>query len=73
MYIDLIKRKTDQFTASHERVDAQKLSRVFAMCVCVMYMSCSAKTVSCFCNVYVEMSIKQAIVLILMIKDKEQT
>ena len=44
-------RKTDRFTASHERVDAQKLSRVFAVCVCVMYMSCSAcaKTLLSFC------------------------
>jgi len=51
MYIDLIKRKTDRFTASHECVDAQKLSRVFAMYVCVMYMSCSvcAKTLLSFC------------------------
>ncbi len=51
MYIDLLKRKTDRFTASHECVDAQKLSRVFAMYVCVMYMSCSvcAKTLLSFC------------------------
>ncbi len=44
-------RKTDQFTASHERVDAQKLSRAFTVYVCVMYMSCSAcaKTLLLFC------------------------
>jgi len=44
-------RKIDRFTASHERVDAQKLSRVFAMYVCVMYISCSvcAKTLLSFC------------------------
>jgi len=44
-------RKIDWFTASCERVDAQKLSRVFAMYVCVMYMSCSActKTLLSFC------------------------
>ena len=44
-------RKIDWFTASHERVDVQKLSRVFAVYVCVMYMSCSvcAKTLSSFC------------------------
>ncbi len=51
MYIDLIKRKIDRFTASHERVDAQKLSHNFAMYMCVMYMSCSicAKTLLSFC------------------------
>ncbi len=44
-------RKIDRFTASCERVDAQKLSRAFAMCVCVTYMSCSAcaKTLLSFC------------------------
>jgi len=44
-------RKTDRFTASHERVDAQKLNRAFAVCVCVTYMSCSAcaKTLLSFC------------------------
>ncbi len=44
-------RKSDRFTASHERVDAQKLSRAFAVCVCVTYMSCSvcAKTLLSFC------------------------
>jgi len=37
-------RKIDRFTASRERVDAQKLGRAFAVCVCVCvtYMSCSA-------------------------------
>ncbi len=44
-------RKIDRFTASHEHVDAQKLSSAFAMYVCVMYMSCSAcaKTLLSFC------------------------
>ncbi len=44
-------RKIDRFTASRERVDAQKLSRAFAMYVCVIYMSCSmcAKTLLSFC------------------------
>jgi len=44
-------RKTDRFTASRERVDAQKLGRAFAVCVCVTYMSCSAcaKTLLSFC------------------------
>ncbi len=51
MYIDLIKRKIDRFTASHKRVNAQKLSRVFTVYVCVMYMSCSAcaKMLLSFC------------------------
>ncbi len=51
MYIDLIKRKIDRFTASHECVDMQKLNRVFAVCMYVMYMSCSicAKTLLSFC------------------------
>ncbi len=51
MYIDLIKRKIDWFTASCKRVDAQKLNRVFAMYMCVMYMSCNmcAKTLLLFC------------------------
>ncbi len=51
MYINLIKRKIDWFTASYKRVDVQKLSRVFAVCMCVMYMSCSvcAKTLLSFC------------------------
>ncbi len=51
MYIDLIKRKIDRFTASCKRVDVQKLNRVFAMCMYVMYMSCSAcaKTLLLFC------------------------
>ncbi len=39
--INLIKRKINRFTASCRRVDVQKLSRVFAMYVYVMYMSCS--------------------------------
>jgi len=44
-------RKIDRFTASCKRVDAQKLSHVFAMYVCVMYMSCNAcaKTLLSFC------------------------
>jgi len=44
-------RKIDRFTASCERVNAQKLSRAFAMYMCVMYMSCSAcaKTLLSFC------------------------
>ncbi len=51
MYINLIKRKIDWFTASHKHVDVQKLSRVFAMYMCVMYMSCSVctKTLLSFC------------------------
>ncbi len=45
------KAKINQFTALHRRVDVQKLSRVFAMYMCVMYMSCSvcAKTLLSFC------------------------
>ncbi len=44
-------RKINRFTASHKRVDAQKLSRVFIMYVYVMYMSCNAciKTLLLFC------------------------
>ncbi len=44
-------RKIDWFTASCKHVDVQKLSRAFAMYVCVMYMSCSAcaKTLLLFC------------------------
>ncbi len=44
-------RKTDRFTASRERVNVQKLSRAFAVCVCVTYVSCSAcaKTLLSFC------------------------
>ena len=44
-------RKTDWFTASRERVDAQKLGRAFAVYVCVTYISCSvcAKTLLLFC------------------------
>ncbi len=38
----MIKRKIDWFTASRKSVDVQKLSHVFAMYVCVMYMSCNA-------------------------------
>ncbi len=51
MYIDLIKRKIDRFTASCECVDVQKLSRVFAMTVWMSYISCSvcAKTLLLFC------------------------
>ncbi len=51
MYIDLIKRKINWFTASHKHVNVQKLSRVFAMYMCVMYMSCSTctKTLLLFC------------------------
>ncbi len=44
-------RKINWFTASRKRVNVQKLSRVFAMCMCVTYMSCSvcAKTLLSFC------------------------
>ncbi len=44
-------RKINWFTTSHERVNVQKLSRAFAVCMCVMYMSCSvcAKTLLSFC------------------------
>ncbi len=51
MYIDLIKRKIDRFTASCKHVNAQKLSRVFAMTVWMSYISCSAcaKTLLSFC------------------------
>ncbi len=51
MYINLIKRKINQFTASCKRVNVQKLSHVFAMYMCVMYMSCNActKTLLSFC------------------------
>jgi len=50
MYIDLIKRKIDRFTASYKRVDVQKLSRAFTMYVCVTYMSYNvcAKTLLLF-------------------------
>ncbi len=43
-------RKIDRFTASHRRVCAQKLSRVFAMIVWMSYISCStcAKTLLSF-------------------------
>ena len=51
MYIDLIKRKIDWFTASCKHVNVQKSSRVFAIYVCVMYMNCNvcAKTLLLFC------------------------
>ncbi len=39
MYIDLIKRKINRFTASRRRVDAQKLNHAFAIYVCMLYMS----------------------------------
>ena len=39
MYIDLIKRKINRFTASRRRVDAQKLNYAFAIYVCMLYMS----------------------------------
>jgi len=44
-------RKIDRFTASRKHVDAQKLNRVFAVCMYVRYMSCSmcAKTLLLFC------------------------
>ncbi len=44
-------QKIDWFTALHKYVDAQKLSHVFAMYVCVMYMSCNAcaKMLLSFC------------------------
>ena len=44
-------RKTDRFTASCERVDAQKLNHVFAVTVWMLYISCSvcAKTSLSFC------------------------
>ncbi len=50
IYINLIKRKINWFTASHEHVNVQKLSRVFIICVCVMYMNYStcAKTLLLF-------------------------
>ena len=38
MYINLIKRKIDRFTASRRRVDAQKLNRAFAVYVCMSYI-----------------------------------
>jgi len=43
--------KIDRFAASRKFVDAQKLSRAFAVYVCVTYMSCSAcaKTLLLFC------------------------
>ncbi len=39
MYINLIKRKIDWFTASHRRVDAQKLNLAFAIYVCMLYIN----------------------------------
>ncbi len=44
-------RKIDRFAASRKSVDAQKLSRVFAVYVCMMYMSCNmcVKTLLLFC------------------------
>ncbi len=44
-------RKIDQFTAFHKHVNVQKLSRVFAIYMCMMYMNCSmcAKTLLLFC------------------------
>jgi len=44
-------QKIDRFTASRKRVDVQKLSRAFAVYMCVTYMSCSAcaKTLLLFC------------------------
>ena len=44
-------RKINRFTTLHRCVCAQKLSRAFVMCICVMYMSCSmcAKTLLSFC------------------------
>ncbi len=43
--------KINQFAASRKSVDVQNLSCVFAVYVCVMYMSCSicAKTLLSFC------------------------
>ena len=43
--------KFNHFSGSHKRVNAQKLSLVFAMYMFVMYMSCSAcaKTLLSFC------------------------
>ncbi len=44
-------RKTDRFTVSRERVDAQKLNHAFAVTVWMSYISCSAcaKTLLSFC------------------------
>jgi len=52
MYINLIKRKIDWFTASRKHVDVQKLSRVFAIYVYMLYMSCSmyAAVILCMCK-----------------------
>ncbi len=44
-------RKIDQFTASHLSVCVQKLSRAFAVCMYMLYVSCNmyAKTLLFFC------------------------
>ncbi len=44
-------RKIDRCTASCKHVDAQKLSRVFIIYMCMMYMNCNvcAKTLLSFC------------------------
>ncbi len=39
MYIDLIKRKINRFTASCRCVDVQRLNCAFAVYVCILYMS----------------------------------
>ncbi len=46
-----VNRSENQFTASRKHVDVQKLSHVFVMYMCVMYMSCNAcaKTLLLFC------------------------
>jgi len=43
--------KINRFAALRKSVNVQKLSRAFAVYVCVMYMSCNvcAKTLSLFC------------------------
>ncbi len=46
MYINLIKRKIDWFTASHRRVDVQKLNRAFAVYVYVTYKQTHTKRTS---------------------------
>jgi len=53
MYIDLIKRKIDRFTASCRRVDVQKLSYVFIVYVCISYMSstCKQSAVTALCMI----------------------
>ncbi len=44
-------QKIDRFTAFCKHVNVQKLNHVFAVCICVMYMSCSTciKTLLSFC------------------------